>query len=485
MSHSEQQQNPQPPAQAAAACQVDHFASGPDTSAPLGWYYHKAREYWFEDRSSTGKELNRWFQCTGERMVRRHLGIHCGLREQKDKENNEPYSPADMALHDIEFKHRLCYAGMLAGWKRGIHYHENGQPFLVTDQLNLMEPAPGDFPMLLGIFEGMFGKEQLVYFFGWLQHFLKSLYITCKPSQSKALVLVGGVESGKTLCYSILKQILNVEEADPYAWMTGQDNFNSELFRTPLLVVDEGADHTDYKSRKHFGTFIKKICVKPTNRARGMHADAETLRPIWRLIICLNPDNLLVLPPLESDVQDKMIVCKVEKHPMPMPTHTDAEQAAFFDCLKLEMPSLVHYLLYEFELPAELRARRGYVKEYWNKEIENELYGQDPAIRLYGIIEQVIFPPVDDSFAAVNKWEGNADMLKDKLYNGAKEYDKKWIGKQHPYAGIGKYLSALQKKYPGRFRKDHVKKGNFWTLYREGCEPEGPEGFEAEAPAQE
>ena len=53
----------------------------------------------------------------------------------------------------------------------------------------------------------------------------------------------------------------------------------------------------------------------------------------------------MILPPLEKSINDKIMIFKATQHPMPMPTSTGQEKAAFWQTLLRELPAFVHYLL--------------------------------------------------------------------------------------------------------------------------------------------
>ena len=59
-----------------------------------------------------------------------------------------------------------------------------------------------------------------------------------------------------------------------------------------------------------------------------MHAknrQAMTLKPFWRVSISCNdePESLMILPPIDESLSDKVIIFQAKKKPMPMPTQTD------------------------------------------------------------------------------------------------------------------------------------------------------------------
>jgi len=68
-------------------------------------------------------------------------------------------------------------------------------------------------------------------------------------------------------------------------------------------------------------------------------------------------ENLMVLPPMENSIRDKLMLLKPTKRPMPMRTQSDEERAAFFKGLKEGLPGFL-YSLRQFKIPTELESPR-------------------------------------------------------------------------------------------------------------------------------
>ena len=46
------------------------------------------------------------------------------------------------------------------------------------------------------------------------------------------------------------------------------------------------------------------------------------------------PENLMVLPPIDDSIEDKLIILRASKSPMPMPTATLEQRKAFWETLE-------------------------------------------------------------------------------------------------------------------------------------------------------
>ena len=455
------------PAPVPPGAGIDADMAGTDSAAPLAWLDPDGRHYWFEGPDGSWARL-------GERQTIRRLQIERGL--ESTRRDGQAVSEIDAALHCIEKNHRLAYVGALAGWQRGIHMFA-GYPALVAHAPSLLTPAPGNFPTIAAVFQGLFdgsdvagdGIDQRPYFLAYLKHALAGLY-DGKPSQGLALALAGDRDSGKTLLVDVLVEAWGGQRAYPYRHMTNRDSFNSELFGAVAQVIDDENADTRIEARRAFAASIKQVVAVDGARCRGMHREAVTLFPHWRLLICLNrePERLMVLPPLDSDLQDKMLILLAHKRPMPMPVGTDAERRAFWSQLKSELPALIHHLLHEYD-PGEIGRGRFGCEAFQHPMILDELFATSPAHALGAIIDRVLFPdPETDLEPARNVWRGKAEDLSEYLLENGNlpiperkrvPADSFWMGRR---------LGELRDKYPDRFRPRHTRCGNVWTITRAG-----------------
>lgn len=71
----------------------------------------------------------------------------------------ESLSPVDEKLLDIVDTNAIHYAGPLAGYDKGLHEFF-GTKVLVTQSPKLIEPKPGESPMIKGILQKMFSHTQ-------------------------------------------------------------------------------------------------------------------------------------------------------------------------------------------------------------------------------------------------------------------------------------------------------------------------------------
>jgi len=373
---------------------------------------------WYQPASSGGRY---WHQNDAGRWVHKNAGQFerwlqvKGLSKYIQKGQDRILSETEELLTLLETERLIDYAGGLAGWHAGVH-ELNKSKILVTQDPELIDPVPVDplpqsadlydfaawgFPALGQFLDGLFNgverdngreetMEQLPRFITWLWHFLKSIY-RCQYSTGLALAMAGEPESGKTLLAQIIQRLSGGIVARPYRYMVGQDNFNEEWLGAPVLLVDDENSNTHITERLRFAAELKQIVSTRGTRIRGMHQKAMLLHPIQRLMICVNlePERIQVLPPIDTDIKDKLLVLKGYSKPMPMPTRTPDEQEAFWSVLESEMPPFLYWLLEVFQPQDEDLSRFG-VKAWQHPAILDELGKLNPEARTMEFIQRML-----------------------------------------------------------------------------------------------
>jgi len=305
------------------------------------------------------------------------------------------HSAFDAFADDIQHRRAVDFAGQIAGFKPGLLI-EGGMRFLVTKGPDLIEPKKGDWPTLDAVFRAVLADEdhdQLFYWHAWVKMSYEALCAGLrKPGQ--AMILVGPAGCGKTLLQNLITAILGGREAKPYKFMTDATRFNSNLAGAEHLRIGDENPHTDIRARRNFGAQLKNLTVEECHEVEAKYRDALTLRPFWRLSISLNdePENLMVLPPLDEHIMDKMIILKCRKHEMPMPTATPELRNAFWLQLEKELPAYLDWLS-DLEIPAHLVSQRFGVQAFLHPAIKSELLTFEPPMVLLDLIDAYLFGP--------------------------------------------------------------------------------------------
>jgi len=385
-------------------------------------------------------------------------------------------SELDYALDHVQQRQFVDYCAALAGYNAG-HYIIGGKRILVTSSPTLIPRQKGEFPLIKGIVEKMF-ESQLPYFYAWLHLSLQMFYLGKTSSVGQAVALAGKKNSGKSLLQGLLTKMFGGRSACPFKAMTDRTNFNSELFGAEHLAIEDAAESVDIRARKHAGSYIKKIVANKTHACERKHADAITLTPRWRMTISLNddPELLQVLPPLRGDIEDKLMLFKVAKHPMPMPTSTNAEVALFHQALDSELPAFIDFIL-DWQIPSNLVCDRLGVIPYHHPDLVAALKQTTP--------EEILVELIDEEFYTWPKpksgdWFGRARDLYREL-TGSKDAAraKEASDLLRSPAVCGRYLKRLATDNPERVEatttKDHYE---MWTIYP----PEGKTAYRQKHP---
>lgn len=430
---------PTPPAPPASGMDPgDAFNSEDDADKYL--YEELGGRFWLKNPEGVWVDLS-------EAGFKRHLR-KSGLRDKANPAYNQLISEVDEKLSEVEQSHRVAFAGILAGYRSGIHTI-TGRRVLVAEDPLIIEPKKGEWPVLKAFFEGLFcgtepanedGKTILIdqrpWFFGWLQHAV-DCFLSGRAAPGLAVCVAGEPNSGKSFLALILRWCLGGRVAKPYSAMIGRDNFNKDLVEAVLqLVDDENQADTRLDARLKFAGEIKKMVANNEFRVRAMHRDGFTVQALMRLVVLVNlqANRLMVLPPLDGDVNDKLDLFKAYARPRPkepitldtpsedacwpapMPTRTEAEKEAYRSAVQAELPAFLYWLVNEFKMPNEVSGGRFVVRHYHHPAIVNQLHEFSPHLRIWDLMirSKKIFHVSNKQgggYSVINEWIGPAAEL--------------------------------------------------------------------------
>lgn len=423
-------------------------------------YYDVGRkDYWMENDRGDWITVN-------ETSLKRHLK-QCGVSTKCRDGDRIP--EIDMVLNEIQRKSDVPYAGPLAGYRKGV-YEILRQRVLVTQSPKIIQPRQGGYPILKQLLDRMFREDQLPHFRGWLKIAYESIAAGHRrPGQ--VMVFAGERDSGKSLLQNLITEILGGRAAKPYRYMSGGTDFNRDLFGAEHLMIEDEVASTDIRARRHFGARIKDFTVNVVQSCHGKNREAISLTPFWRVSVSLNeePENLLILPPMDESLMDKIMLLKVHKSDMPMPSFTMAQREAFWKTLVEELPSFL-WDLQSWEIPEELQCERFGVQYFQHPELMAALEETTPEVRLLALIDaafregclhnEVSFgeqpSPNDKPF------EGTAECLTMKLFKSTQQYEAKKLLDWHTAAGT--YLGRLAQKRPGRVSYHRTAEQRIWRI---------------------
>lgn len=441
---------------AAVASDSEKIATAPTSIQPSSEgtdsYFDAGRNmYWIRNQRGSWIALNE----TQFKRVLRQRGVSPKVPE------GAYVSALDESLIDIQQRCDVHYAGALAGYKSGV-YDIGERRILVTESPSLLEAKSGDWQTLQAVISGLLGDaqfDQAPYLYGWLKVAFETLRAGGRrPGQ--ALVLAGVHGCGKSLLQTLITGILGGRSARPYQFMSGLTPFNSDLFEAEHLVIEDEQASTDIRARRNFGAQLKNITVVDSQRCHAKNRVAITLTPFWRLSVTVNdePENLMVLPPIDDSIEDKLIILRASRFEMPMPTATLQQRNVFWNRLESELPAFLDWLA-QWAIPPELSSERFGIMHFHHPEILQAIDNLAPEFRLLRLIDDELF----DSSAA-EQWEGTAEQLERRLCSESSQCRSE-ARKLFTYnTACGVYLGRLLKKEPKRFDYGRESAKRLWTI---------------------
>ena len=425
------------------------------SNAPETWYDADKKEYLF--RNTRGV----WLSLT-ESQFRAELKSG-GMNDKPAKGQNV----SDIVTMLIETRNTrdVDYSGPLAGYREGF-YETGNLRLLITQSPTIIQPAPGEWNTLSALIDGLLVDpvaDQRPFVYGWLKIAYETL-LSGSRRPGQALAITGPHNCGKSLFQQIITTILGGRFAKPYQYMAGNTQFNHDFFGAEHLMIEDEPAHIDIRMRRTFGSNIRQITAADGQRDHPKHRTPICLYPFWRLSITLNdePENLMILPPMDDSLEDKLIILRANKKPMPMPTLSDTQRTAFMKQMLSEIPAFLHFLT-TWTIPAPLLSERYGVTHYQHPDILREIDALSPESKLLTLIDSVLFQP-----GGCSQWEGTANDLERVLTGKDCEMQMESRRLFSFNTACGVYLARLSRKYPSRIEKQLYHSNNrLWRIFRE------------------
>ena len=482
------------------------FEAGKDAAAPAPQSFDEAEiceqlNLWWENDGGdsfvvkTGNDLwSRWPVSSIKQLARLIPDRWIALKTRE----KERLSEMDrLLLHARQHRCVEKVLPALAGYRAGVRELSDGRRVVIRMSPRLVEPVAGEWPVIKAMIEdrlklGADDVDQSVYFHAWCKIALESLMFgepgSFKPGH--ALVLAGPVGCGKSRLQVLITLLLGGRKADPTAFLMGDDSFNADMMGAEHLMMEELLTSSwSAADRVNLSEAIKRMVANESKRMRLMRTDPLTVDPFWRFTLSMNndPDKMRAFPMLTPDFRDKVVMLEVAKKALPMPTRTAAEQKAFNDTIKAEMPAYAHWLLNEFEIPEALLtadgedATRFGFASFQHPRLAEQLFDDTPAANLLRLIDQAelqyrtgvpcklwdLTHPNNTSGHKVrggawenqpNVWQGSAEMLEDLLCGHMDGWTSSVGRSATRLIGKGSLISMLQRLREDRI--DRVDKGD-------------------------
>lgn len=404
------------------------------------------------------------FLCLRTNEARLHLrdaGLFAGEPLEKERLNG-----LERALLTSMQDCAVDYAGPLAGHRRGPFLTSSGLRVLVTSEAAAcvwqVPKSTKDFPRLRKFLSQLFGSEQLPYVLAWLKYAGNSLRLgDFRPGQ--VLALAGPSGCGKSLFQCLITEFLGGRSARPYRYMVGLTAFNSELAAAEHLVIEDEHASTDIRARRHFGASLKDFTVNSEMSIHAKGREARALRTFKRVSLSVNhePENLMILPPLDESLIDKIMLLRC------WPATIGEDRLEVWSSLSSELPALRAHL-YRWRVPRSMKEPRFGVVSYHNPELLSLLADISPETRLCNLIDQVLTTSdfcervADGKEVYIGKWSGSAEALEVRLLSSQFNFAVQKL--LYFTSACGVYLARLAARYPERFSSEKRAGKTVWTI---------------------
>ncbi len=349
------------------------------------------------------------------------------------------------------------YAGPLAGWNSGLHVVNNSR-ILVTASTLPTVATPIPFSRLLQAIIGILGEEQSNWLFYWLKvRRMAVLRQEWRPGQ--AVFFAGPPHSGKSYIQWLITELVGGRGVKPWQAMSGQTNFNGELFGGEhLCIEDELPDHR-MQTRQKLGASIKSYLFAKSVLCHAKNRQGISLEPRWTMTVSLNdePENLQIIPPLDESLRDKITLLKCDRNPRPVPKGMDEKQW-LTSIANQELPGLAYHID-QLEIPQAWHEPRTLVQSYHHPDILAELEVASPELQLLDLIQKVYFRSDSESpFIIVSALELETE-LREKFFGIASTLLRS-------HSTCSTYLSRLANSRPDLVERKRQNTGNKWIIRR-------------------
>src|SRR6185503_20185531 len=271
-------------------------------------YFEPAREkFWTKNGAGEWMPINK----TALDMI-----LRSNWYSQYEKLTNS-LTKVEAKTLEVMMHHSVKYAGELAGWQPGVRTI-CGNQVLISRGPSIPTPTRGPWPLVKRFIAELLGDEAR-YFYSWMRAAFQSLQGGAPFAPGQLLAIAGPVGCGKSLLQKLITIMLGGRMAKPYQYLMGLTPFNGDLIGAEHLMLDDEVGKSDIKSRRHFGAMIKSTVANQQVSCHPKGARPFTTEPFWRISLSLNdePESLMILPPLDSDIEDKVMLLRAQKASVP------------------------------------------------------------------------------------------------------------------------------------------------------------------------
>lgn len=432
-------------------------ALGADGESPL---FFDGVNYWRREADGAFGRL-----CRED--ARTHLNVAGDLSKRGDP------SPCDAALHSLQVRNRVDYAGPLCGRPAGLH-EENGVRVLATKGPAWIEGKPGEAPTVTSFVANLFGaadpgaehaERQFALFCAWLKLARAAVRNFRHHRPGQVLALVGPANCGKTLLQvEVITPALGGRSADPALFLTGGTPFCADLWGGEHLSIGDKALDVEGRQRSTLRNELKRIVAEAHFPLHAKGRDGRTFRPVWRISLSTNsdPESASNLPALDASFADKIIYLLCYAPPEPFFDEKVAgAREAFARKLREELPAFLA-AIDAHEIPPELCKARFGVVEWHHPQILELLEEGDPLRPFEDALESWISQwdsHVEEKTLSTRELfeqlDNHADVSRHKVSSGPKHLGHQ-LAKLAAKSGWADRLTRAKKRVGGRIQNRPV-----------------------------
>lgn len=387
-------------------------------------------------------------------LDKRDVAVHLRHAGLNPDEQIGPLNALEKSYLVAQTERPVDYAGPLAGHAVGAFKTTDGKSVLVTQQAKIPDMTKlRSAPFYEKFLDELLGPEQLHHFCLWLMVARKSqLKGDFRPGQM--CVFAGPSNCGKSLTQAIVTEFLGGRVGKPYRYMIGETAFNSDVCAAEHWCIEDENASTDIRTRRKFGASLKEATVNQLISVHAKGREAITLPLFRRVTLSCNdePENLMILPPLDPSIIDKVNLyrCRMAKLP--------AERSETWERVKKELPTFIAYVM-SLKVPTSMRCARFGVAAYHNADLMEAVSQVAPETRLLALIDQILETEWKHTG---NVWSGTAEELEHHLRKSAFSYA---VDRLLTYSSAcGTYLARLAQHHPTRFEARKVKGKTQWLI---------------------
>jgi len=255
-----------------------------------------------------------------------------------------------------------------------------------------LEPAEGqaeperDFPWLHQFLWGLFDHPEdrsVEHFLAWLQRFYRA-QLQYEKAMGQAVFLCGPRNNGKTLLSErIIRPLVGAVSVNPFDYMTGKAGFNSEIFSTPFLSINDEEAPAGKTEKARFLARIKSFAVNPTHMFHPKFKDRISIEWTGRILCTLNddPKAAAILPEPNANTMDKLMFFGSRPFAGTWPENTEA-------IISKELPFFASWLLNWQPPPIVLSQDRMGVTSFFDRRILELCVQQLPGYNLRELLQK-------------------------------------------------------------------------------------------------